>query len=78
VKYQKKGLPPSSFDNFMNITYSPCLPPFLSIASKITRLSPSPLAGEGGGEGETYHVHPHLNPPPSRGRLIPVIFMVRE
>jgi len=33
-------------------------------------LSPSPLVGEGGGEGETYHDHPHLNPRPSRGRTI--------
>jgi ATP-binding cassette, subfamily F, member 3 len=33
------------------------------------RLTPSPLAGEGGGEGESQTTHhPHPNPPPSRGR----------
>jgi hypothetical protein len=40
------------------------------------RLSPSPLAGEGGDEGDIC-LHPHLNPPPSRGGGSLVIFMVR-
>jgi len=29
-----------------------------------------PLVGEGGGEGGIYFAHPHLNPPPSRGRIM--------
>jgi hypothetical protein len=33
-------------------------------------IIPSPPVGEGGGEGETQPVHPHLDPPPSRGRII--------
>jgi prepilin-type N-terminal cleavage/methylation domain-containing protein len=52
----------------------------LNITQGDTQLSPSPLVpahqtnslaagGEGRGEGELYHVHPHLNPPPSRGRI---------
>jgi hypothetical protein len=28
------------------------------------------LGGEGGGEGVRHTIHPHLNPPPSRGRII--------
>ncbi len=36
--------------------------------------SPSPLVGEGGGEGAG-PVHPHLSPPPSRGRIVGKIFM---
>jgi hypothetical protein len=32
-------------------------------------IAPSPLVGEGGDEGAR-HDHPHLNPPPSRGRII--------
>jgi len=31
---------------------------------------PSPLVGEGTGEGGPYDIHPHLHPPPSRGRII--------
>ena len=41
----------------------------IRIYVEITRFSPSPLAGEGGGEG-AYIIHPHLDPPPSRGRII--------
>jgi len=33
-------------------------------------IIPSPPVGEGKGEGEIYAVHPHLDPPPSRGRII--------
>jgi hypothetical protein len=29
-------------------------------------FSPSPLAGEGGGEGKTHRLHVHLNPPHQR------------
>jgi hypothetical protein len=31
---------------------------------------PSPLVGEGTGEGGPYDIHPRLHPPPSRGRII--------
>jgi len=34
---------------------------------KITALSPSPLAGEGGGEGDHSRSTPPLYPPPSLG-----------
>jgi hypothetical protein len=33
-------------------------------------IIPSPLAGEGGGEGDYTYVHPHLNPPPSRDCVV--------
>jgi len=42
----------------------------LSPQKIIARLLPSPLAGEGEDEGETRHVHPRLNPPVSRGRMM--------
>ena len=31
---------------------------------------PSPLGGEGQGEGESSCNHPHLNPPPSKGEEV--------
>ncbi len=37
-------------------------------SQKTTRLEPLYTCGSGG--GETYYVHPHLNPPPSRGREV--------
>jgi hypothetical protein len=40
------------------------------ITLKNNSIIPSPPVGEGGGEGETHPVHPHLDPPPSRGRII--------
>jgi len=36
-----------------------------------------PLVGEGGGVRGPCRVHPHLDPPPSRGRIILGNFMVR-
>jgi hypothetical protein len=41
------------------------------VQSVFEMFSPSPLAGEGWGEGEfdiVSFIHPHPNPPPSRGR----------
>jgi hypothetical protein len=40
-------------------------------------VSPSPLTGEGGGEGELKPLPPHLNPLPRRGEeVFGVIFYV--
>jgi len=42
-------------------------------------VSPSPLTGEGGGEGELKPLPPHLNPLPRRGEeVFGVIFYVIE
>jgi len=43
------------------------------------RVAASAKAGERAGVRGAYHVHPHLNPPPSRGRrIILAIFIVRR
>jgi predicted nucleotidyltransferase len=53
-----------NFDNFMDLSSS--LEDYVENNSVI----PSPLVGEGTGEGGPYDIHPHLHPPPSRGRII--------
>ena len=44
-------------------------PLFLSTSDGTTKKNPSPLAGEGKGEGESIE-HPHLYPLPSRERRL--------
>ena len=46
--------------NFYNLTL------LFEIAYKI----PPPLVGGDDGEGEIFTMHPHLHPPPSRGRRV--------
>jgi len=39
-------------------------------ARTMKMVSPSPLMGEGGGEGESKPLPPHLNPLPQRGEEV--------